>query len=59
MQVRYCHEKELKRPKSVKTRDRKDRRDFSTNFSKFTQPAFACSKLTIEALGQGVKYVKS
>ena len=24
-----------------------------------TQPAFTCSKLTIETLGQGVKYVQS
>ena len=59
MQVRYCHEKELKRPKSVKTPDRKDKKDFSTNFFKFTQLAFACSKLTVEALGQDAKYVKS
>ena len=27
--------------------------------SKTTQPAFTCSKLTIETLEQGVKYVKS
>ena len=25
----------------------------------FTQPAFTCSKLTIETLEQGVKYVQS
>ena len=29
------------------------------NFFNFTQPAFACSKLTIETLEQGVKYVQS
>ena len=27
--------------------------------SKSSQPAFTCSKLTIEALEQGVKYVQS
>ena len=28
-------------------------------FTKTTQPAFTCSKLTIETLEQGVKYVQS
>ena len=28
-------------------------------FCKFIQSAFICSKLTIETLGQGVKYVQS
>ena len=28
-------------------------------FSELTQPAIACSKLTIETLEQGVKYVQS
>ena len=27
--------------------------------NKYTQPAIACSKLTIETLEQGVKYVQS
>ena len=35
----------------------------SVNLAKFsrtaTQPAFTCSKLTIETLEQGVKYVQS
>ena len=35
-------------------------RSRGTNFSKLSaQPAFTCSKLTIETLEQGVKYVQS
>ena len=30
-----------------------------TIFKAITQPAFTCSKLTIETLEQGVKYVQS
>ena len=34
--------------------------DFSRKYSECTtQPAFTCSKLTIETLEQGVKYVQS
>ena len=32
---------------------------FSYFQKSFTQPAFTCSKLTIETLEQGVKYVQS
>ena len=32
--------------------------DSFTLFSQLTQPAFTCSKLTIETLEQGVKYVQ-
>ena len=31
----------------------------SLNYFLLTQPAIACSKLTIETLEQGVKYVQS
>ena len=31
----------------------------SKEFKPITQPAFVCSKLTIETLEQGVKYVQS
>ena len=30
-----------------------------SDFNKSTQPAITCSKLTIETLEQGVKYVQS
>ena len=35
------------------------RKKSSTNYSKLTQPAIACSKLTTETLEEGVKYVQS
>ena len=36
-----------------------DRAPFAKIVNYFTQPAITCSKLTIELLEQGVKYVQS
>ena len=35
------------------------RQNTKKNSQKTTQPAFTCSKLTIETLEQGVKYIQS
>ena len=37
----------------------KQDKDLRSTSSKWTHPAFTCSKLTIETPGKGVKYVQS
>ena len=44
-------------PKNQAEDDKED--DWVINGEEVTQPAFTCSKLTIETLEQGVKYVQS